>query len=782
MTTQPEHGQIRFLLAHQRELSAAERTQVDAHLQGCVACRQLLDAYQAQETLLLRSLPARTPSPRLAADLRQRLAASRPLFGRSASWSAAATRPAAPLSPRRLSSELLFLAGVALFVLVFSGLLRLQQRPVRTAAECTAGADCPVNCTGAACSDASPISLTGTPCPGCNPSSPSQQPDPGATPCPDCDQAPAAQRPDSTPCPGCDQSSPAPNAPTPCPDCTPWLIYGLPGQAGSAIYAQPAGGGANIPLTRLSAQGAAALSPNAQWLAVANDDLQLLSLDGSLSLTLLPAGRLNGRIVTLTWSPDGLALALLIQRPNETYQVTLLRLQAGLPTDSFGFDQGYPRLLGWNAASETAYILLSASAAEDGSGQIQALTPGQPAVSQPYIYEDGPTWRLHQPSLGPRARYAYYLADNPQGGSILVRQDLTTGQQSVAVSATLPIQHYLLAPDEDYVIYTLAAGSAAGTDIRLLSFSSGKPVSLTHLPGAGLRPLLWSPAAPNALEAWVLWAPDASQPLRLLRPSDQVTVTLSLPAAAGASAPQAFGWRTAPPPSTLAVVAESDFDAVLTALAQAIAAGDQPGLARWLNESGWTTCTYGQTCSAGSDRAEALAVVLRALAGGRVTVEAQAPAVNPPDFQAPGEVAVRVRRRQADGQPDSLHLFWQRRPDGAWRIAGVLLDIPYYDAPSLADVRAAPTAFTGRIVVMTGIYLTSAPGDLPADAPRLGQWALRDQSGASVWVRNAADAPTALTDGLTAGSEVQVFGLLKVEQGWPFLEVSFVQPLARGQS
>ena len=34
-----------------------------------------------------------------------------------------------------------------------------------------------------------------------------------------------------------------------------------------------------------------------------------------------------------------------------------------------------------------------------------------------------------------------------------------------------------------------------------------------------------------------------------------------------------------------------------------------------------------------------------------------------------------------------------------------------------------------------------------------------------------------MTQGLLDGSEVQVFGLLKMEQGWPFLEVRFVQAL-----
>ncbi len=149
-------------------------------------------------------------------------------------------------------------------------------------------------------------------------------------------------------------------------------------------------------------------------------------------------------------------------------------------------------------------------------------------------------------------------------------------------------------------------------------------------------------------------------------------------------------------------------------------------------------------------------------------MDAQYLPVNPPDWQPPGETTVLVRRQFGTGAADSLHLYLHRRTDNTWRVVGALLDIPYYDAPALADVRAAPAAFAGREVVMTGVYLTSAPGDLPADAPRLGQWVLRDDSGASVWVRNAS---ANLTQDLQAGSDVQIFGRLKMEQGWPFLEV-----------
>ena len=136
--------------------------------------------------------------------------------------------------------------------------------------------------------------------------------------------------------------------------------------------------------------GAPALSLDGRWLAYGLDGLWLLPLNGEAALNLLPPDRVNGQVTALAWAPDSLALALVIQRPNGTYQVTIVRLQADLPTDNFSFDQGYPRLLGWNADANTVLVLLSANEQEDSSGQIQALTPGQPVASQPYLYEAGP--------------------------------------------------------------------------------------------------------------------------------------------------------------------------------------------------------------------------------------------------------------------------------------------------------------------------------------------------------------------------------------------------------
>ncbi|MFZ1507277.1 MAG: zf-HC2 domain-containing protein, partial [Anaerolineae bacterium] len=342
--TNAEHRHLRLLLAHYRELDDPARVAVDAHLLTCANCRLALAAYAEHEALLLRSLPARAPSPRLAAGLHRQLT-PRHL---GVPWY------------RRLGNELVFAAGVALLVLTFMGVIRLQQqRP-----QITAGTATPISIVAPAASATPIASITTAP-------SALVSPTPAA-----------AQTPAATP------GTPAPT--------WPWLVYTLDTNNSRSLYTARVDGSDTRLLHRWPTRlpGAPALSLDGRWLAYGLDGLWLLPLNGEAALNLLPPDRVNGQVTALAWAPDSLALALVIQRPNGTYQVTIVRLQADLPTDNFSFDQGYPRLLGWNADANTVLVLLSANEQEDSSGQIQALTPGQPVASQPYLYEAGPNWRL----------------------------------------------------------------------------------------------------------------------------------------------------------------------------------------------------------------------------------------------------------------------------------------------------------------------------------------------------------------------------------------------------
>ncbi len=734
MTT-PNHQQIRLLLAHYRELDDRDRRYVDQHLVTCTECRAARAAYE-QQNRALRALPSRTPSTQLQRNLTAEIVRHQP----------------APPWYRRLPTELAFVAAAAILLLAFFGLIQLQQPSPETVAY-TATPAAPV------------VGVDGTVEP---PAIPTRTaPDTIAiTP--------------TVPLTPTDLVSATTIA-----DTLPWVTFAIDRADGTTLTAARADGAQPSRLQDFTPALPAMpqVSPDGWWTAVGRDGVILLPNTGGAAIPLLAPDTLPGEIVALAWAPDSSALAMTVRRPDGSYQVSTVRLQAGLPLESFGFDRGYPRLLGWDATGQQVVVLLSADDETDSSGQIQLLAPDQAAVVQPYSYAAAPAWRLRQASLGPRGRWVYYLADQPNGGSILVRQSLRDGSQTVALSATLPIDSYVLADDENHVVYTLTVAAdspAARSNVRLLTFSAGRPISVTDLPGSPATLLAWSPTVTSPLESWVVLSQPitASQQLILLRPSDGISLPVTLDDLVDGTTSDIHlaGWLS-PTPAVEATDDATDFDQVARVVAGVLARQQWPELTRWLTDGSFTRCEYQGACTTVTSTADALMTLVAAFRDADVRVELGRPVVEPPGFTAPGEAAVLVRRTPSTADVDSSHLYWRRSEDGRWQLSGILTGIPYYEAPSLAEVRAAPAAFAGLEVVLEGEYfVANLPPELPAHAPRLGQWVLRDASGASLWVRNATPA---VGQGIEEGNPVQVLGVLKIEQGWPFLEVSWMRPLVQ---
>ncbi len=730
----PHHEQIRRLLAHYHELDSIERQQVDLHLAGCAECRAIRAAYE-QQNLVLRALPSRTPTTQvyrnLTAEISRRQTA-RPWY-------------------RRMPAELAFVAAAAVLLLGFFSLIRLQNAPQETAARTVTP-------------DAQMVAV-------------SETQEPAVTPNP---PPPAAIAITTTlPLTPSDALSGTALA-----GSLPWMTVAIDTAGGTSVVTTRADGTvANPPHSfEPTLRAAPRVSPDGQWTAVGHNGVTLLPATGDAPVALLAPDVLSGTVTALAWAPDSSALAMTIRRPDGLYQVSTVRLEAGLPVESFEFDQGYPHLLGWEASGQQVVVLLSADEETLSSGQIQVLAAGQAPVVQPYSYAAAPGRTLRQPTLGPRGRWVYYLADQPGGGSILVRQSLRDGSQTVALSATLPIDSYDLADDENHVAYTLTPPSAttpARSDVRLLTFSSGRPVALASLPDSPTTVLAWSPAMTSPLDSWIVLeqpAVDTKGPrLTLLRPSDGISLPVTIEGLAETTAPNVrlAGWSQ-PLRATDAAIDETDLLQVTRAISQTLAGQQWPALARWIGAETFTRCQYGGSCTSAVSPADALMTLAGAFRDGDSRVEAERQVMEPPGFVAPGEAVLLIRRTPAVADVDSSHLYLRRSEDGRWRLSGIQTGIPYYDAPSLAEVRAAPAAFAGLEVVLEGEYfVTNLPADLPGDAPRLGEWVLRDASGASLWVRN--DTPE-LGQDITEGGSVQVLGVLKVEQGWPFLQVSLVRP------
>lgn len=735
--TAPNHQQIRLLLAHDRELNEIDRQFVEQHLATCADCRAIRAAYE-QQTAVLRALPSRTPPSQVYRNLAAEIARQ---------------DPARPWY-RRLSAEIAFVAIAATLLLGFFSIIRLQGLPQETAAYTVTPAALVVGVDGTVEPVTTPTDTVALPMV---------------------------------------VTTTLPVTPTDVVSATmaagllPWMTYAIDrGDGTTLVTARLDGAEVSHQQTITPALPATPrVSPDGQWTAVGRDGIQLLPNHGEAAVTLVPADVLPGEVVSLAWAPEGAALAATVRRPDGSYQVSTVRLQAGLPIESFGFDRGYPRLLGWDATGQQVVVLLTADESTDASGQIQILTPGGAPVVQPYSYAAAPGWRLHQATLGPRGRWVYYLADQPNGGSVLVRQSLRDGSQTVALSATLPIDSYVLADDENHVVYTLTAGAASHaprTNVRLLTFSAGKPVVLSDLPGSSTSLLAWSPTVTSPLESWIVLsrpaAADVSQRLVLLRPSDGISLPVTLEGLTDTSVTgvQLAGWSSPAAPTDDTIDA-TNFDQVVHAIGQALARQQWSTLVHWLPDGPFTRCQYPGTCTSTVSAADALLTLVAVFRDAEVRIEPERQVVEPPGFSAPGEAAVLVRRAPTVADVDSSHLYLQRGEDGRWHLSGVLTGVPYYDAPSLAEVRASPNAFAGLEVVVEGEYFAAGlPADLPADAPHLGQWVLRDASGASLWVRNANPE---VGQGIEEGSSVQILGVLKVEQGWPFLEVSLVRLLPR---
>ena len=730
-----DHQQIRLLLAHYRELTDSERAHVEAHLAGCADCRTVRAAYQ-QQNLALRTLPSRAPTTRLYHHLTDEIArqqAPRPWY-------------------QRLSAELAFVAVAAVLLFAFLSAIRLQGLPQETAAY-----------------TATPLAevagVSGTVQPSITPT-----------------QTASVTVGITTTTPLTPVTSLPGHALT---DTLPWVNYAVARPSGMELLTARANGAqaSRSPALVAGSTAAPQVSPDGQWTAVASNGVTLLPNNGDAAITLVTPDDLRGEVRALAWAPDSTALAMALRRPDGSYQVSTVRLQAGLPMESFGFERGYPRLLGWDANSQQVVILLSADEATDSSGQIQILAPGQEPLVQPYSYAAAPSWRLRQATLGPRGRWVYYLADQPNRGSILVRQSLRDGSQTVALSATLPIDSYVLADDENLVAYTLttASGSpAARSNVRLLAFSVGTPQLLSEFAGSPAALLAWSPSVTTPLQSWIVLSQPTEtgqgQRVTLLRPSDGISLPVTIDGLEDTPAGglHVVGWSS-PMPATDQAADGSNFDAATRAVGQALAKQQWPALTRWLTPGTFTYCTYPQTCSTTTSTTDALMTLVAAFRAADVRTEPERQVLELPNFSPPGE-AVLLVRRSAPGDVDSSHLYWQRAEDGQWQIVGILTGIPYYGAPRLADVRATPAAFAGLEVVLEGEYFAATlPPDLPPDAPRLGQWVLRDASGAALWVRNATPD---VGQGIADGAWVQVLGELKVEQGWPFVQVSLVRPLA----
>lgn len=155
----------------------------------------------------------------------------------------------------------------------------------------------------------------------------------------------------------------------------------------------------------------------------------------------------------------------------------------------------------------------------------------------------------------------------------------------------------------------------------------------------------------------------------------------------------------------------------------------------------------------------------------KVIVDLERPTYEPVWSNPAGNTSAFAQVTNAKGEEFFAHLYITSEA-GGWRFTGILTRVPYYNAPSVAQLRAKPEQYRGREFMYVGDYrdkagapqaLGAAPGD---EAFVLDTWS------GPIWVvrENADYAPplNSLT-ATDAGKPLRVFGTVTIKDGTAYL-------------
>lgn len=147
-----------------------------------------------------------------------------------------------------------------------------------------------------------------------------------------------------------------------------------------------------------------------------------------------------------------------------------------------------------------------------------------------------------------------------------------------------------------------------------------------------------------------------------------------------------------------------------------------------------------------------------------------------------GDTSVLALITPKDGSdPYYAHFYIQREPS-AWRYTGIMTRIPYYDAPSVAQLRAAPDKYAGKEFMYVGAYgkLANAPAAAGAPPDKAIFWL--DTFSGPLWVTLSTQkyvVPMPADADSHTGENVRIFGTIKLNNGAPYLEIDsfqFIKP------
>ena len=204
-------------------------------------------------------------------------------------------------------------------------------------------------------------------------------------------------------------------------------------------------------------------------------------------------------------------------------------------------------------------------------------------------------------------------------------------------------------------------------------------------------------------------------------------------------------------------------------------------LANTISFNKWVASLYRQGGTPPIDPRRGLNMSLQFAKENKLVIDLERPTYEPRWSVPVGDTSILVLAIPKEGDPYHAHLYVQREPS-AWRYTGILTRIPYYDAPSVAQVLANPSKYDGKEYMYVGAYQpkTSPPANA-GTAPEGAAFVLETFSGA-LWVK-MIDAPYVGNPPPDAdtrkGENMRVFGFIKLNNGVPYLEsdsVEFIQP------
>lgn len=204
-------------------------------------------------------------------------------------------------------------------------------------------------------------------------------------------------------------------------------------------------------------------------------------------------------------------------------------------------------------------------------------------------------------------------------------------------------------------------------------------------------------------------------------------------------------------------------------------------LSNTISFSKWVAAIYRRSGTPPIDPRRGLNLSLQFAKENKLVIDLDRPTYEPRWSVPVGDTSILVQAIPPTGDPYYAHFYVQREPN-AWRYTGILTRIPYYDAPSVAQVRANASKYDGKEFMFVGGYQpTASPPQGAGAMPEGAAFALDTFSG-PIWVKmvEASYVGNPPPDADTrAGENVRVFGVIKLNNGEPYLEsdsVEFIAP------